>query len=176
MTEQDSTPVFLAPSASITGEVSLGQDCSIWHNTTLRGDIAPIHVGARSNIQDGSVLHVADDLPCIVGDDVTIGHGAIIHGCRIGDRCLIGMGAIILNGAVIGEESIIGAGSLVTEGKQIPPRSLAYGNPAKVVRSLGDADVEAILTSARNYVELGRHARKSSEDARGHEGTRRESD
>lgn len=176
MTEQDSTPVFLAPSASITGEVTLGQDCSIWHNTTLRGDIAPIHVGARSNIQDGSVLHVADDLPCLVGDDVTIGHGAIIHGCKVGDRCLIGMGAIILNGAVIGEESIIGAGSLVTEGKQIPPRSLAYGNPAKVVRSLGDADVDAILNSARNYVELGRRSGERGGQQSRDEGTSRESD
>jgi carbonic anhydrase/acetyltransferase-like protein (isoleucine patch superfamily) len=176
MTEHDSTPAFIAPSASITGDVALGQDCSIWHNTTLRGDIAPIHVGARSNIQDGSVLHVAEELPCLVGDDVTIGHGAIIHGCTVGDRCLIGMGAIILNGAVIGEESIIGAGSLVTEGKKIPPRSLAYGNPAKVVRSLGDADVEAILKSARSYVELGRRASDLSGQEGRQEGTRRESD
>lgn len=152
------SPAFVAPSAAVSGEVSLGGDCSLWHNTTLRGDLAPIAVGARSNIQDGAVLHVETTHPCIVGEDVTVGHGAIVHGCRIGDRCLIGMGAIILNGAEIGDECIVGAGALVTEGKRIPPRSLVLGMPAKVVRSIGDEEVVKILENAASYLRLARRA------------------
>ncbi|MCE1195657.1 gamma carbonic anhydrase family protein [bacterium] len=151
-------PAFVAPSAAVSGEVALGRDCSLWHNTTLRGDLAPIAVGARSNIQDGAVLHVETTHPCVVGEDVTVGHGAIVHGCKIGDRCLIGMGAIILNGAEIGDESVIGAGALVTEGKKIPPRSLALGMPAKVVRSIGDEEVGKILENAASYLRLARQA------------------
>ena len=152
------SPAFVAPSAAVSGEIALGRDCSLWHNTTLRGDLAPISVGARSNIQDGAVLHVETTHPCIVGEDVTIGHGAIVHGCRIGDRCLIGMGAIILNGAEIGEECIVGAGALVTEGKKIPPRSLVLGMPGKVARSIGDEEVEKILENAASYLRLARQA------------------
>jgi len=152
------SPAFMAPSAAVSGEVSLGEDCSLWHNTTLRGDLAPIVVGARSNIQDGAVLHVETTHPCVVGEDVTVGHGAIVHGCRIGDRCLIGMGAIILNGAEIGDECIVGAGALVTEGKKIPPRSLVLGMPAKVVRSIGDEEVGKILGNAASYLRLARQA------------------
>lgn len=157
------SPAFVAPSAAVSGEVSLGRDCSLWHNTTLRGDLAPIAVGARSNIQDGAVLHVETTHPCVVGEDVTVGHGAIVHGCRIGDRCLIGMGAIILNGAEIGDECIVGAGALVTEGKKIPPRSLVLGMPAKVVRSIGDEEVAKILENAASYLRLARLAAAETE-------------
>jgi len=145
---------YVAPSASLTGDVRLGEDASIWHNATLRGDLAPVVVGRGSNVQDGAILHVAHELPCIVGEDVTIGHGAIVHGCRVADRCLIGMGAIILNGAEIGEDSIVGAGALVTEGKQIPPRSLVLGNPARIVRTVKDTEIEKIQKTAQNYREM----------------------
>ncbi len=149
---------YIAPSASITGDVRLGDKASIWHNATLRGDLAPVFVGRGSNVQDGAVLHVAHELPCIVGEDVTVGHGAIVHGCRVADRCLIGMGAILLNGAEIGEESIVGAGALVTEGKKIPPRSLILGNPARIVRAVKDEEIEKIRKTALNYREMAAEA------------------
>jgi carbonic anhydrase/acetyltransferase-like protein (isoleucine patch superfamily) len=120
--------------------------------------MAPILVGDRTNIQDGAVLHVADDLPCVIGDDVTVGHGAIVHGCRIGDRCLVGMGSIILNGAEIGDECVVGAGALVTEGKKIPRRSLILGSPAKVVRVISDEELVKILENAAEYIELAKKA------------------
>lgn len=147
---------YVSPHAVLTHDVRLGGDSGVWHHAVLRGDIAPISVGARSNVQDGAVLHVAATEPCVIGDDVTIGHAAIVHGCRIGDRCLIGMGAIILNGARIGDECVVAAGSLVTERKSFPPRSLIMGSPAKAVRQLDDADVEKILESAASYVRLAK--------------------
>ncbi len=110
--------VFIAESADIIGEVKLGSNSNIWYNSTLRGDIAPVVVGDNTNIQDNSVLHVAHDLPCIVGSNVTVGHGVILHGTEVKDGCLIGMGAILLNNSVIGENSVVGAGALVTEGKE----------------------------------------------------------
>ncbi|MGB4586055.1 MAG: gamma carbonic anhydrase family protein [Rectinemataceae bacterium] len=154
-------PAYISPSASITGKVSIGQDSSIWHNTTLRGDMAPIFIGDRTNIQDGAILHVGDDLPCVIGDDVTVGHGAIVHGCKIGDRCLIGMGSIILNGAEIGDECVVGAGALVTEGKKIPRRSLVLGSPAKIVRAIGDEELAKILENASEYVKFAKTAKTS---------------
>lgn len=153
---------FVSSRAVLTGAVSLGNDSSIWHNATLRGDIAPIRVGARTNIQDGAVLHVAEGLPCVVGDDVTVGHGAIVHGCAVGDRCLIGMGAILLNGVEIGEECIVGAGALVTEGKKIPPRSLVLGNPGKITRQVTDDEVRKIIESAATYRKLAINASMDS--------------
>lgn len=150
--------VFVSPAASISGDVCLGEESSIWHNATLRGDLAPVQIGKGSNVQDGSVLHVAHDLPCVLGQDVTVGHGAIVHGCKVADRCLIGMGAIILNGAEIGEESIVGAGALVTEGKKIPPRSLVLGNPAKIVRQVRDEEVKKIIDAAAHYRRLAAEA------------------
>ncbi|MGB4132276.1 MAG: gamma carbonic anhydrase family protein, partial [Tepidanaerobacteraceae bacterium] len=116
---------FIAPTADVIGDVTVGENSSIWHRTVLRGDVNKIVVGANTNIQDGSIVHVADDYPTIIGDNVTIGHGAIVHGCTVKDGAFIGMGAIILDGAVIGEGALIGAGALVTEGKEIPPYSLA---------------------------------------------------
>ncbi|HWR13088.1 MAG TPA: gamma carbonic anhydrase family protein [Rectinemataceae bacterium] len=159
---QKDGPCYVAPSASITGDVALGSDSSVWHNATLRGDLAPIRVGDRSNIQDGAVLHVAVGLPCIIGEDVTVGHGAIVHGCKVGDRCLIGMGSIILNGAEIGEECVVAAGALVTEGKKIPPRSLVLGSPAKIVRAVGEEDLRKILYTAESYRRLASKASTES--------------
>jgi len=147
---------YIAPSAVLRGAVRLGMESSVWHCAVLRGDMAPIEVGARSNVQDGAILHVADNLPCIIGDDVTIGHAAIVHACRIGDRCLIGMGSIILNGSVIGDECIVGAGAVIPGGKTIPPRSLVLGNPGRVVRSVSDEEVEGLRAQAKTYIALAR--------------------
>ncbi len=145
---------FIAWNSDISGDVELGQDVSVWYNATLRGDVAAIRIGDRSNIQDGAVLHVSNGMPCLLGKDITVGHGAIVHACTIGDRCLIGMGAIVLDGAVIGKESIVGAGALVTGGKSFPPRSLIIGSPAKAARPLTDEEVDSIAERARHYVEL----------------------
>jgi carbonic anhydrase/acetyltransferase-like protein (isoleucine patch superfamily) len=139
------------PSAVLIGDVSLGPDASVWPNAVLRGDYNRIEIGRGSNVQDGAVLHNDHDRPCLVGEDVIIGHLAVVHGCTIGDRCLIGMHATLLNGAVIGEESVIGAGALVGEGKVIPPRSVVLGVPGKVVRKVSDADVARIVVSAGHY-------------------------
>ena len=145
---------FIAPTADVIGDVTVGENSSIWHRTVLRGDVNKIVVGANTNIQDGSIVHVADDYPTIIGDNVTIGHGAIVHGCTVKDGAFIGMGAIILDGAVIGEGALIGAGALVTEGKEIPPYSLAVGVPAKVVRELSQVYIEMALDRAVKYAKL----------------------
>jgi carbonic anhydrase/acetyltransferase-like protein (isoleucine patch superfamily) len=142
---------FVARNATVIGDVTMGEGSSIWFGAVVRGDINAIRIGRRSNIQDLSCLHVDAAFGLTVGDDVTVGHRAILHGCRLGDRVLIGMGAIVLNGAAIGDESIIGAGALVTEGARVPPRSLVLGVPGKVVRTLAPADVEKILESADHY-------------------------
>jgi carbonic anhydrase/acetyltransferase-like protein (isoleucine patch superfamily) len=149
---------YIAESAVIAGDVHLGKDSSVWHNSTLRGDLAPIFVGERSNIQDGAVLHVAQGLPCVIGDDVTVGHGAIVHGCHVGDACIVGMGSILLNGCEIGPESIVGAGALITEGKKFPPKSLLIGNPARRVRELTGEELLKIRQTAASYVELAEKA------------------
>src|SRR6266446_212457 len=128
--------VYIAKGAVVLGDVTLGDYSSVWYNSVLRGDINRIVVGHHTNIQDNSVLHLSDDFPCLVGDYVTVGHAAILHACTIGDEVLVGMGAVILDGAVIGEQSLIGARALVTQGAQIPPGSLVLGAPAKVVRQL----------------------------------------
>jgi carbonic anhydrase/acetyltransferase-like protein (isoleucine patch superfamily) len=144
---------YVDDSAQVIGDVTLGAESSVWMNVVIRGDVNIIRIGARSNVQDGTVVHVMNEThPTRIGDDVTIGHGALIHGCTIRDRVLIGMGAIVLNGAVIGEDSIVAAGTLVTEGTVIPPRSMVMGSPGKVRRPLSDADVASILVYSRNYV------------------------
>jgi carbonic anhydrase/acetyltransferase-like protein (isoleucine patch superfamily) len=146
---------FVDASAQVIGDVEIGSDSSVWMQAVVRGDVNFIRIGRRSNVQDGSVVHVMHEThPTIIGDDVTIGHGAIVHGCTIGDRVLVGMGAIILNGAVIHEESIVAAGTLVPERTVIPARSLVMGSPGKVRRVLGDADVVSIREYAENYVRL----------------------
>jgi carbonic anhydrase/acetyltransferase-like protein (isoleucine patch superfamily) len=143
---------FIAPSADIIGEVEISENASVWFQSVLRGDIEPIRVGANSNIQDGSVLHTVEGAPTIVGEWVTIGHRAVIHGCTIEDHCLIGMGAVILSGARVGEGSIIAAGAVVAEGTIVPPRSLYMGIPARFRRELHDADRAFIDAHAEHYL------------------------
>jgi len=150
--------LFVAWNAEVAGSVTLAEDTSVWFSATLRGDIEPISVGRGSNVQDGATLHVDFGLPCVVGERVTIGHGAILHGCTVGDDSLIGMGAVVLSGAVIGRESIVGAGALVTEGKSFPPRSLIIGSPAKAVRTLDDTAIEKVKENGRVYVRLAAEA------------------
>ena len=147
---------FVADSADIIGDVIAEENSSIWYNCTLRGDIESIRIGKNTNIQDNTVVHVGYDVGTVIGDNVTVGHSAIIHGCTIGDDCLIGMGAIILNHAVIGKESIVGAGALVTMGKKFPPRSLIMGSPAKAVRSLTEEEVESIRKNVASYVAISK--------------------
>jgi carbonic anhydrase/acetyltransferase-like protein (isoleucine patch superfamily) len=143
---------FVAPGAAIVGAVRLGKDVSIWYNAVLRGDLAPVIVGDRSNIQDGSVMHVADDTPCVVGADVVVGHRVMLHACRVEDACLIGMQATLLDDCVVGEGSIVGAGALVTQRTKIPPHSLVLGAPAKVVRTLSASMADENRALAAKYV------------------------
>ena len=144
---------FVDESAQVIGDVAIGAESSVWMNVVIRGDVNDIAIGARTNIQDGTVIHVMHDThPTRVGDDVTVGHGAIVHGCTVEDRVLVGMGAIILNGARVGHDSIIAAGALVAEDTVVPPRSLVMGVPARVRRALTDDEVLSVLESASNYV------------------------
>jgi carbonic anhydrase/acetyltransferase-like protein (isoleucine patch superfamily) len=145
---------FIDDSAQVIGDVEIGEDSSVWMMVVIRGDVHRIRIGRRSNVQDGTIVHVMKDThPTTVGDNVTIGHAAVIHGCTIEDQCLIGMGAILLNGSHVGTGSIVAAGSLVPEGMVIPPRSLVMGSPAKVRRTLGDESVAEIQMYADRYVE-----------------------
>ena len=146
--------VFIEESAQVVGEVEIGDKSSVWFNAVVRGDVNYIKIGSRTNIQDNSVLHVSrGTFPLNIGDDVTVGHNVTLHGCTVEDACLIGMGSIILDGAVIGKESLIGAGALVKEGFKVPPRSLAVGFPARVVRELTDEEVERLYGSAEHYID-----------------------
>lgn len=153
---------WIAPSADVVGNVTLGQDVSIWFGCVVRGDVHYISIGDRTNIQDLSMIHVThykkDDMsdgnPTVIGNDVTVGHRVMMHGCTIEDACLIGMSATILDGAVIGKESIVGAGSLVTKNKIFPPRSLIMGSPAKLIRELSDDEVADLYASASRYVKF----------------------
>jgi carbonic anhydrase/acetyltransferase-like protein (isoleucine patch superfamily) len=147
---------WIAPNATVIGDVHLSAGASIWWNATLRGDNDPIHIGDNSNIQDGSVLHTDEGVPMRIGQGVTVGHLVMLHGCTIGDNSLIGIGSVILNRAVIGPDSIVGANSLVPEGKTYPERSLILGSPAKVVRQLTDEEVARLRHSAAHYVENAR--------------------
>lgn len=146
---------YVAPQAVVIGDVRLAARVSVWPTSVLRGDINYIEIGEGSNIQDGSIVHLADDLPVRVGRLVTVGHRAILHACTVEDNCLIGMGATILDGAVIGRGSIVGAHALVTKGTQVPPGSLVMGMPAKVVRPLSPEEIASIRTWADHYIELG---------------------
>ena len=143
---------YIAQGAVVIGDVEMGQESSIWYNAVARGDINQITIGDFSNVQDNAVLHVADDFGCHIGDWVTVGHTAIIHACQIGDECLIGMGATVLDGAVIGEQCIIGANALVTGGTKIPPGSMVVGSPAKVKRALSDEERSSLREWAQKYV------------------------
>ena len=159
--------VYIAASAVVIGDVTLGPQSSVWHQATLRGDLERIVVGRGTNIQDSAVIHLADDLPCEIGDWVTVGHRAILHACRIGDESLIGMGATVLDGAQVGAQCLIGEHALVTGGTKIPPGSLVLGSPAKVVRALNQEErarlkpwADKYVTNAafhlRHHIELGR--------------------
>lgn len=147
-------PAYIAASADLIGEVTLAEDSSIWYNTTLRADIAPITIGRGSNIQDNSCLHVADDLGCHVGEYVTVGHSVTLHACTVEDKCLIGMGATVLDGAVVGHGSIVGANALVTKNTIIPPHSLVLGAPAKVVKTLPDSVEDDHYQHALKYIRV----------------------
>jgi len=151
-TPQIGERVLVAPGAVVIGKVTLGDDCAIFPNVVIRADINAIIVGKRTNIQDNTTLHVADDYAVILGDDITIGHNAVIHACTIEDNCLIGMGAIIMNGSVIRKNSIVGAGALVTDGSQFPEGSLIFGSPAKLIRPLRPEEIEKVQKSAKKYV------------------------
>ena len=145
---------FIDASAQVIGDVEIGEETSVWMNTVLRGDVHWIRIGRRSNVQDGTIVHVMSDThPTSIGDDVTIGHGAIVHGCTIENQCLIGMGAILLNGSHVGTGSIVAAGSLVVEEMKIPPRSMVMGSPARVRRLLTPAEAADIQMFADRYVE-----------------------
>jgi carbonic anhydrase/acetyltransferase-like protein (isoleucine patch superfamily) len=152
--------VWIADNATVIGDVVLGDDASIWFGAVVRGDYMPIRIGARSNVQDNAVVHITHETAkTTIGDDVTVGHSAIVHGATVEDLCLIGMGAVILDGAVIGRGSFVAAGALVTPGTQIPPRSFVMGRPGKVVRAVDDKVLSSLQDSADNYVRYAREFR-----------------
>ena len=151
---------YVAEGAVVLGAVSVGEQASIWFGSVLRGDINRISIGPRSNIQDGTIVHVSDDFPATVGADVTVGHRAIIHACEIGDATLVGMGAIVMDGARVGAGSIIAAGSLVIKGMQIPPGSLVMGSPARVIRPLTPDERASNLALAAKYIEVASRYRQ----------------
>jgi carbonic anhydrase/acetyltransferase-like protein (isoleucine patch superfamily) len=150
------TPLFMAGNATLTGEVTVGIHVGIWFGAVIRADKDRIMIGDRSNIQDNCVVHTSKGFPVTIGNDVSVGHGAILHGCTIDNKVLIGMGAIILNGAKVGNGSIIGAGSVVTEGKDIPPNSVVIGVPGRIVKQTNPDQQQHILNNAASYVELAR--------------------
>ncbi len=154
------TRVFVDASAVVSGQVTLGDEVSVWPQVSIRGDLLPIVIGARTNIQDGSILHTTqkshynpEGFPLTIGEDVTVGHGVILHGCTIGNLCLIGMGAIVLDGAVIEDEVLVGAGSLVSPGKVLESGNLYFGNPVKKVRPLNENEKHFLRFSAKKYLE-----------------------
>jgi carbonic anhydrase/acetyltransferase-like protein (isoleucine patch superfamily) len=153
LTPQLADTAWVADSAQVVGNVTLAADSSVWFGVTVRGDTETIAIGQGSNIQDGSVLHADVGMPLVVGDNVTVGHKVMLHGCTIGDESLIGIGAIVLNGAKIGKNCLVGAGSLVTEGKAFPDGSMIMGSPAKAVRQLTPEQMEGLRMSARHYVD-----------------------
>lgn len=150
--------VFVAESAEIIGDVVIGEDSSVWFHAVVRGDVNFIRIGSRTNIQDGAILHVTHDArPLIIGSDITVGHGAIVHACTVNNGCLIGMGSIVLDGAVIGRNSLVAAGSLVKMNEIVPEGVLVAGTPARVVRELSPPEIASILESASGYVETAKY-------------------
>jgi carbonic anhydrase/acetyltransferase-like protein (isoleucine patch superfamily) len=147
---------YVAADATVVANVEIGPQASVWHQAVLRGDVAHVVLGAQSNVQDGAVVHTADDLPAIIGKLVTVGHKAIVHACTVEDEVLVGMGSIILDGARIGTHSIIGANATVKQGMDVPPGSLVLGTPAKIVRTLSEAEQDEIKMWALRYVRLSR--------------------
>lgn len=153
--ETEAMPNFVAKNATVVGDVSLGAESTVWFQAVIRGDANWIKIGDRTNIQDGTIIHVDHDAPTIIGDAVTVGHQCMLHGCTIEQGALIGMSSIVLNHAVIGENSLIGAGSLVTHGTIIPPNVLAFGRPAKVIRPLTEEEIAKNKANIAHYVALG---------------------
>lgn len=143
--------VFVAPGARIVGRVKIGAHSSVWYNVVIRGDVDEVHIGSHTNIQDGSVLHEDGGFPLVIGDHVTVGHNAVLHGCHVGDGAVIGMGAVVMSGAKIGANSVLGAGSLLPQGREIPPNCMAMGSPAKVVRELSEQEMESFSKLAASY-------------------------
>ncbi|MBE6075078.1 MAG: gamma carbonic anhydrase family protein [Selenomonas ruminantium] len=143
--------VFLAPTATVAGDVEIGEGASIWFNVVIRGDFQPIRIGKNTNVQDNAVIHVMANVPTEIGDEVTIGHNAIIHARKIGNNCLVGMGSILLGYTEIGDNVVIGAGTMITQHKKIPSNSLVYGNPAQIIRALREDEIEALHDSALDY-------------------------
>jgi carbonic anhydrase/acetyltransferase-like protein (isoleucine patch superfamily) len=147
---------FVAATAAIMGDVTVGEDASIWYHTVLRGDMAPIVIGAQSNIQDGTIVHVDAEVPCTVGERVAVGHRVILHGCIVGDDSLIAMGSVLLNGVTIGSGSVVAAGAVIPEGMQVPPRSLVMGVPGRIVRSVDAALAHRMKATWKHYIEEAR--------------------
>ena len=154
-----SKALFVAPDAAVIGEVELGEDSSVWYGAVLRGDTEPIRIGARSNIQDGTVVHTDDGFPTTVAEDVTVGHNVILHGCTIGPGCTIGMGAILLNGSRVGANSLVAAGALLPEGREYPSDSLIMGVPARAVRELTDDERARVAEGSDVYQQRAREHR-----------------
>lgn len=161
---QVSSSAYVAEGAKLIGSVTVAEEASIWFNCVLRADIGEIVVGQRTNIQDGTIIHLDPGKPCLIGENVTIGHGAIIHGCIIEDQALISMGAVILSGAKIGARSIIGAGAVVLEEQEIPPDSVALGVPAKVRRQVNKADLERAKHGVEEYIRIGQIMRRDQQE------------
>ncbi len=152
----------IAPGAKVIGQVTLGEDVGVWFNSVLRGDVQPITIGDRTNIQELVMVHATTGVqPTVIGDDVTVGHRAILHGCTVGNGCLIGMGSIVLDEVELGDHCLVAAGAVLTPGKKYPAGSVIMGTPGKVVRQVNDADIEAFLESAKHYVELMREYRST---------------
>jgi carbonic anhydrase/acetyltransferase-like protein (isoleucine patch superfamily) len=147
---------FIAPGAAVMGDVTLGQDASVWYGAVLRGDMAPIVIGAETNIQDGTIVHVDEGVPCTVGRRVGVGHRVILHGCTVEDECLIGMGSVLLNGVRIGTGSVVAAGAVIPEGMQVPPRSLVMGVPGRIVRQVDAALSSRVTATWSHYVDQAR--------------------
>jgi carbonic anhydrase/acetyltransferase-like protein (isoleucine patch superfamily) len=153
--------VFVAPGAYLIGDVTIGEESTVWFNAVLRGDDGPITVGKRCSIQDNSTIHLYEGSPVVIGDDVTIGHNVILHGCKVGSRSIIGMGSTLLDSVEVGEECIIGANTLLAGGIKIPPRSLVLGSPGKVVRELTEKDLQMLQYSSENYVQKGKEYKET---------------
>ena len=163
-TPQFDSSVFIAPTACVIGDVQIGEKSSLWFNVVVRGDVNHIRIGKRTNVQDGSIIHVTRGThPTVIGDDVTIGHSVTLHGCTVENSCLIGIGAIVLDGVTIGESSLVAAGSVVAPGTKVPPRSLVIGNPGKIKRTLTDAECSNLLSFAENYISYQHDYRTSVE-------------
>ena len=156
--------VYLAQGSYVLGDVTIGEDSSVWFNSVVRGDIDRIVIGAGTNIQDLSVVHTSKGFICSIGNYVSVGHGSVIHGCTIGDNTIVGMGSVIMNGAVVGENCIIGAGSVIPPGKRIPAGSVAVGNPARVTRTLTEKDIRHNMDNALRYVKLAADAKMREND------------